>query len=175
MRRPKKRSVAIILVVAALAASLVAVRACDPPAARWAETNGDWLASTSAGLDLEALADRLMNEYDGTAIGLPEAEFSDGGRALPPAQLPAKFRERGGLFGQPQLFVRLDANSKPAVLVVSWGHLRRAILVFRKPPPEPPNGFWVRRVGDRTYVVVEEGDRGQDCKRERGARGVGPG
>ena len=40
--------------------------------------------------------------------------------------------------------------------------LRQAILVFRKPPVDPPHGFRVRQVGRRTYVVADETER-QDC------------
>lgn len=128
----------------------------EPTAEEWVQLNANWLASTSAGPDLEALADRLMKEHAQDAIELPEAEFSSGGRALPVDRLPAKFRERGGSYGEPQLFVRLDANSRPKVLVVSWGHTRQAILVYRTPPAEPPGGLAVRAASARTYVVANE-------------------
>lgn len=128
----------------------------EPTAEEWVQLNASWLASTSAGPELEALADHLMKEHDQDALELPEAEFSNGGRALPVERLPAKFRERGGRFGEPQLFVRLGANSRPEVLVVSWGHTRQAILVYRKPPTVPPRGFAVRAASARTYVVADE-------------------
>ena len=128
----------------------------EPTAEEWVQLSANWLASTSAGPELEALADRLMKEHDPNALELPEAKFSNHGRALPVERLPAKFRERGGNFGEPQLFVRLDPNAKPEVLVVSWGHRRQAILVYRKEPAEPPRGFSVRAATARTYVVADE-------------------
>ena len=70
--------------------------------------------------------------------------------------MAAKFRERGGGYGDPQLFLRLDANSRPELLVVSWGHTRQAILVYRTPPAEPPRGFAVRAASASTYVVADE-------------------
>jgi len=128
----------------------------QPTAEEWVQLNANWLASTPAGPELEGLADQLMKEHEQDAVDLPVAKFSKGGRALPVERLPAKFRERGGTFGKPQLFVRLDTNSKPEVVVVSWGHTRRTILVYRKPPGVPPHGFAVRAASARTYVVADE-------------------
>jgi hypothetical protein len=169
MRFTRKEVLAVSLVAAvSLAALASASRTCAPiwryveetgGAARWVRSTADWLSSTSAGIELEGLADELMKEYHETARALPEAEFSNRGRALPLERLPKKFRDRGGDFYDPQVFVRLDANAKPKVLAVSWGHLRQVILVFRKPPVDPPDGFRVRRVSRRTYVVADETDR----------------
>lgn len=128
----------------------------EPTAEEWVQLNASWLASTSAGTELEALADQLMKVHDQDALELPEAEFSNHGRALPVERLPAKFRERGGGYGEPQLFVRLDANSKPELLIVSWGHMRQSIFVYRTPPTVPPRGFAVRAASARTYVVADE-------------------
>ena len=128
----------------------------QPAGEKWVETTASRLASTTAGAELETLADQLMEQHDQDALGLPEAEFSNGGRALPAERLPAKFRESGGIFTKPQLFVRLDADSKPEVLVVSWGHLRHGIFVYRAPPSEPPRGLSVRAASARTFVVAKE-------------------
>lgn len=161
MGRTKRRILLVGLALVGLAASPLMLRHCasllgEPSFAEWVEMTADWLASTSAGTELEGLADHLMKEHDQDALELPEAEFSNGGRALPVERLPAKFRERGGGFGEPQLFIRLDANSRPELLVVSWGHTRQAILVYRKPPTVPPRGFAVRAASARTYVVADE-------------------
>lgn len=161
MRRTTRRILLFSLALGGLAASLPILRQTasllgEPSAAEWVKMTADWLASTSAGPELEALADHLMKEHDQDALELPEAEFSLGGRALPIKRLPAKFRERAAGYGEPQLFVRLDANSKPELLIVSWGHLRQAILVYRKRPAKPPRGFSVRAASARTYVVADE-------------------
>ena len=126
------------------------------PFSVWAQRNRKWLTGTSAGTELEALARGLMDEYDDRATGLPEAPFSNGGRELPLELLPVKFQERGGAYHEPQLFLRLDAQSKPEVLVISWGHLREAIMVFREPPTTPPRGTLVERATGRIFVVVNE-------------------
>lgn len=140
----------------------------EPSAPGWVRANGEWLTSSSAGREIEQLADRLMMEYSDAAVRLPDAEFSNGGRALPSHRIPEKFRSRGGAFGEPEVFVRLDAESKPAVLVLSWGHLRRALLVFQKAPRDPPRGSSVYRASDRTFVVAYE--VAQDCSSRAGSR-----
>lgn len=161
MRRTATRILLATIALVVLAVSLPTLRLCgtilvEPTATEWVERTADWLASTSSGTELEGLADRLMKEHEKNALELPKAEFSNGGRALGVSQLPAKFRERGGIFGEPQVFLRLDASSKPAVLVVSWGHVRSGILVYRHPPAVPPRGFSVRAASARIYVLADE-------------------
>jgi len=147
-------AVAGLIVVLYIAPALKVLS--EPTSEEWVQITANWLASTSAGPELEGLADQLMKEYEHGAVDLPDAEFSNGGRALPVGRLPAKFIGRGGRFREPQLFVRLDTNSKPHVLVVSWGHTRQAILVYRERPTVPPGGLAMRAATARTYVVAEE-------------------
>lgn len=176
MKRLARRARQVISVIALLAvlllAALAIVRECAPEwelpirpsAAQWVKKNGSWLASGTHRAELEALADKLMQEYAERAIKLPVAKFSNGGRELPVHRLPPKFRERGGGFGEPQVFVRLDSQSSPTVLVISWGHMRRSVFVFREPPAKPPRGSSVRQVGSRVFVIAYEIPDPQTCK-----------
>lgn len=75
-----------------------------------------------------------MSEEGPTSLALPEEPFS-GGRSLAVEKLPVKFRQLGGLFGDhPDLVMRVSDLGSPTEIVVSWGHMRRVIIVFASPP-----------------------------------------
>jgi hypothetical protein len=105
--------------------------------------------------ELQDVSDRLMSEVGTTSSALPEEPFS-GGRSLAIEKLPVKFRQLGGLFGDhPDLVLRASDLGSPTEIVVSWGHMRQAIIVFASPPQDTPEGFFVRKVSDRIYVVAQ--------------------
>jgi len=132
------------------------VRWClgEPGATQGVNDAADKIIACGWGRELIELADQLMEEYASTASTLPIA-FT-GGRLLPPERLPEKFRTLGGIFPDPDLVLRLDSSSKPTEVVISWGHMRHGIIVYAVPPAVPPQGFFVRRVNDRIYVIANE-------------------
>lgn len=129
----------------------------EPGATQGVNDAADALTTANWDEELTVLADQLMDEYGAIASTLPEAEFSSG-YSLPLDRLPPKFYELGGSFRHdPDLILRLDDTiSTPTAIVLSWGHMRHAIIVYAKPPSVPPQGFFVRQVSDRIYVIANE-------------------
>ena len=128
----------------------------EPGATQDVNDTADTLSSSGGSQELQDLADKLMAEYAPLAPTLPEAAFGRG-RSLPVERLPITFRQMGGSFGDnPDLVLRLDSANVPTSVVISWGHLRHAIIVYKQPPTNPPEGFFVRRVTDRIFVVAGE-------------------
>ena len=124
------------------------------PAQR-ANNAADKLISSGWDKELIQLSDQLMIEYAETATTLPEAlHFNQ--LYLPVERLPQKYYELGGMYGTPRLLLRIDSASKPTAVVISWGNMRHAIIVYADTPEVPPEGFYVRRVNDRIYVIANE-------------------
>ena len=134
------------------------VRWClgEPGATQWVNDTADKIISSAWSTELQELADRLLSEFTPLAPTLPDEPFSRG-RSIPLDRLPLKYRQLGGFFGdRPDLVLRTSDNGSPPSLVVSWGHTRRAILIFASRPPSAPQGFFVRKVNDRIYVVANK-------------------
>jgi len=103
--------------------------------------------------ELQDVSDRLISEAAPISSTLPIEPFS-GGRSLAVDKLPLKFRQLGGMYRDPDLVLRLSNDHVGAAVVVSWGHMREAIIIFAVPPAVAPCGFSVRKVSDRIYVVA---------------------
>lgn len=133
------------------------VRFClgEPGATQWVNDTADKIVSSGWTAELQEVSSRLMSEFGLVSATLPEEGFS-GGRSIPLERLPLKFRELGGSYGEPDLALQTKEDGSPVALVVSWGHMRQAILIFASAPLNPPRGFFVRKVDDRIYVVANE-------------------
>jgi hypothetical protein len=133
------------------------VRWClgEPGATQGVNDAADKIIARGWDRELIGLADQLMKEYASTASALSIEPFT-GGRLLPPERLPENFRTLGGGFSDPDFVLRLDSFSRPTEVVISWGHMRHGIIVYAVPPAVPPEGFFVRRVNDRIYVIANE-------------------
>jgi hypothetical protein len=71
--------------------------------------------------------------------------------------MPVKYRRLGGDFGDhPDLVLQVNKDGVPIAVIISWGHMRRSITVFSKPPSAAPQRFFVRKLNDRIYVVAGE-------------------
>lgn len=111
----------------------------------------------SAGWDKElmALSDQLMAEYASTASTLPE-KLVAGKRLVPLARLPQKFHALSEGHGNLELILRSDQGTVPTAVALSWDNGRHEIIVYAQPPTTPPEGFFVRRINDRLYIVASE-------------------
>ena len=116
----------------------------------------DKIISSGWEKDLIVLADTLTSEFGPVRDKLPEAFM--GGRSIPIERLPAQYRQLGGMYVRipPELVLRSSAEGVPAHVVIDWAHMRHAIIVFSTPPSRPPQGFFVRKVNARVYVVANE-------------------
>jgi len=132
------------------------VRWCfgEPGATQRVNDAADKLTSSGWDKELIQLSDQLMIEYAATATTLPKAPFND--RLLPIDRLPQKYHKLGGRFGNPKLVLRVDYASKPTAVVISWANMRHAIITYADPPEVSPEGFFVRQVNDRIYVIANE-------------------
>lgn len=124
-------------------------------AAQGVNDAADKLISSGWDKELIQLSDQLMFEYAETATTLQEAP-SFNHRYLPIERLPQKYYGLGGEFNTPRLLLRVDSSSKPTAVVISWGNMRHAIIIYAVPQEVPPDGFYVRRVNDRIYVIANE-------------------
>ena len=164
----KRRHLVAILIVGALAVAAFGIvpvlrrsapgriiRWClgEPLATQQVNDAADRLISSGWDQELIDLSDQLMDEYASTASTLPKGADR---RSLPLDRLPRKLRELGGMYGEPELIVRLDDASTPTEIMISWGNMRHVIIVYAEPPAVPPSGFFVRQVNDRIYVVANE-------------------
>lgn len=128
----------------------------EPGATQTVNDAAEWLLSSGGDKELTDLADQLMADYAGTAITL-EPEEVIGGRLIPLNHIPNKFHDLGGdLLGDPILALRLNETDTPAELVLSWGNMRHSIIVYAESPSQAPEGFFVREVSDRIYVIANE-------------------
>lgn len=114
----------------------------------------DALLATGANTRLHVFADRILELYLPMATRLPNAPHS---RArLVPESIPDEFLRMHGGFGKQDLLLRVQTITRPAAVILSWGHMRHAIFVYATPPSTPPAGSFVREVDDRTYVIANE-------------------
>ena len=128
----------------------------EPGATRDVNDAADVLERRESCRKLEAVADTIIRTYGSSAATLSKAEF-DVGREVPLERLPGRFHNLGGSWrDSPQVILRLDQAAKPTQVRLHWGHGRHAVVVFAKPAPKPPVGFYVRSVSPRTYVVANE-------------------
>jgi hypothetical protein len=127
----------------------------EPGATQWVNDTVDKIMYSGETAEIEDLADRLMREFGPESPQLPKEPYSDD-RALPLDRLPAKYRKLGGLFGDPDLILKVDEKGIPTAVIISWGHMRRSITIFSAPPPTLPQGFFARELNSRIYVVAGE-------------------
>ena len=99
------------------------------------------------------LSKQLMTDYTPIANTLPEVAT---GKLLPQEKLPQKFHELGGMYAQPQLILRSDNSSQGEAIILSWGNMRHGIIIYSQPPKVSPEGFFVRQVNERIYVIANE-------------------
>jgi hypothetical protein len=127
----------------------------EPGATQWVHDTADKIVSSGSATELHEVSGKLMSEFGPIATTLPNEPFSRG-RLLAIDRLPAKYRKLGGIYGDPDLVLRVNEDGSPVAIVISWGHMRQAIILFANPPLTPPQGYFVRRVNERTYVVANE-------------------
>jgi len=120
---------------------------------QWVNDTERSIISPACVAELQEISDRLISEAAPISSTLPIEPFS-GGRSLAIENLPLKYRQLGGIYGDPDLVLRVSDAHTDAKIVVSWGHMREAIIIFARPPAVAPRGFSVRKVSDRIYVVA---------------------
>lgn len=127
----------------------------EPVATQDINDAADKIIASAWESELLALSDQLMMEYGPIATSLPYEMFGDG-YLLPLKKLPEKFHELGwSRSGDPAFILRVDEKtSKPTEIVLSWGNMRHAVIIYAQPPTVAPQGFFVRQVGDRIYIVA---------------------
>lgn len=113
----------------------------------------DMIESEGWADDLEKLADDLTAEFQPVRENLPHAFI--GGRLIPIDRLPAKYRKLGGRPTRHLEFV-LGEGQWASRVMLSWAHLRFAVVIFAEPPQKLPKGHHVRRVGKRVFVIANE-------------------
>lgn len=128
----------------------------EPGAVQWVNDTAGTLRDSDLGERFERLAGSLLQEYETSAASLPAAPHSQG-RLVPLARLPAEMRGLGGTYGDPELVLRLGDALEPVAVVVSWGHMRQAIVFLKDPNASAPEGFFVRRITSQLYVLAREG------------------
>ena len=101
----------------------------------------DKLISSGWDKELIQLSDHLMIEYAATATTLQQQSANH--HLLPIERLPQKYHELGGTYGTPRLLLQVDSASKPTAVVISWGNMRHAIIVYADPLKVSPEGFFV--------------------------------
>lgn len=128
----------------------------EPGATQNVNDAADALEEMGVYRELETIADTLFQDYVDTASTLPQATFGSG-RQVPLERLPEQFHSLGGSWRQPPDVILRDSESLEArQLRLHWGNGRHAIVVFEAPPPQIPEGFYVRKVSPRTYVIANE-------------------
>ena len=134
------------------------IRFClgEPGATQDVNDAADKIISSGWEKDLIVLADTLTSEFGPVKDKLPEAFM--GGRSIPIEKMPARYRQLGGTYSRipPELVLRSSEEGVPSQVVIDWAHMRHAIIVFSTPPSQPPQGFFVRKVNARIYVVANE-------------------
>ncbi|AFY40162.1 hypothetical protein Lepto7376_4026 [[Leptolyngbya] sp. PCC 7376] len=106
-------------------------------------------------LALEEIADEIFLDYATTVSTLPESMY--GGWQVPIERLPERFHDLGGSwFQSPDLLLNDSESLEDRQLRLWWGNGRHGVLVFATPPVHPPEGFYVREVSPRTYVIANE-------------------
>ena len=136
------------------------VRWClgKPGATQGVNDAADKILSSGWEKDLTNMADALMIEFTPIATNLPEAFM--GGRSIPAEKLPTQYRQLGGIYSRlnvvPELVLRQGQLGDPDQIVIDWAHMRHAIMIYAVPPHDSPTGFYVRKVGNRIFVVADK-------------------
>jgi hypothetical protein len=50
----------------------------------------------------------------------------------------------------------VNSAFKPTAVIISWGNTRHIIVIYADPPKVSPEGFFVRQVTDRIYVIAND-------------------
>ena len=130
----------------------------EPGATQSVNDAADLIIASGWEPELLSLSDQLMAEYGPIATTLPEEMFA-GGYSIPLERLPQKFHALRWATSNspPNLVLRLDeTTATPTAIILSWGNMRHAVIVYAQPPTVTPQGFFVRQVGDRIYVIANE-------------------
>jgi hypothetical protein len=131
----------------------------EPGSTQWVNDTVDQVTYLQETAELQDIGDRLISEFSPISSTLSEETYSvySGGKSIPLDKLPIKYRQLGGMFGDhPDLVLQVNKDGVPIAVIISWGHMRRSITIFSKPPSPPPQGFFVRKLNDRVYVVAGE-------------------
>lgn len=129
----------------------------EPGATQSVNDAADLIIASGWEPELLLLSEQLIAEYGPTATTLLEVFTNH--YLLPVERLPQKFHELGWFVStrEPQLILRTDeTTATPTAMVLSWGNMRHAVIVYAQPPTVAPQGFFVRQVGDRIYVIANE-------------------
>ena len=109
--------------------------------------------------DLIELSDSLIRKFGMThSNDLPESFM--GGHLIPVGELPARYRQLGGIYSrmgmEPEFALRPRDAEGPDRIVIDWAHMRHAVIIYSERPMASPTGFHVRKVSDRIDVVADE-------------------
>jgi hypothetical protein len=151
---------------AAIAIALAGFSCADSSVTRWlageplatqrVHETADALAGAPMGQQLEQRADEIITNHLSVASTLPRAEHGRG-HLVPPTEIPAELiPPDGGFGGAPEILLRIGRDEEPPAVILSWGHMRHAVIVYATAPESPPTGFLVRSVSRRTWVVANE-------------------
>ena len=131
----------------------------EPGATQWVNDTVDQVTYLQETVELQDIGDRLISEFGPISSTLLEEPYSvySGGKSIPLDNMPVKYRQLGGVFGDhPDLVLQVNKDGVPIAVIISWGHMRRSITIFSKTPSAAPQGFFVRKLNDRVYVVAGE-------------------
>jgi len=129
----------------------------DPDAVQEVNATADWIIQAKTVGELERFADDLMHEFPPRP---PKSQQPD--QSVPPERLPMRFWRLGG-----------DTVEAPTAIYVTptpsvhlyWARFASAghdVLIFDKPPSDPPQGFFGRRISPRVFIVSRSGNRAYD-------------
>lgn len=127
----------------------------EPGATQDVNDAADTILSRKWEEDLELFAGQMIKEFETKKDTFPPAFM--GGYLLPTDRLPAHYRKLSPLFLpglEPELVMKLSGDSTETQIVIDWAHMRHAVIIYAKPPKQCPEGFYIRKVNERIYVVA---------------------
>jgi hypothetical protein len=135
----------------------------EPGATQDVNDAADMIETEGWADDLEKLADDVTTEFVPVREKLPKAFV--GGRLIPIGRLPSRFLELGGTWSDRNFEFVLGEAPWTSLVMLSWGHLRHAVIIFPEAPSAAPVGFHVRRVSERVFVVADFRLRSRESRR----------
>jgi hypothetical protein len=137
-------------------ASVTRWLAGEPLATQRVDEAADALEGTTMGRQLEQRVEEILAAYLPVASTLPRAEHVRG-HLVPPNEIPQELiPPDGGFGGAPDILLRSGDDTEPPAVILGWGHMRHAVIVYANAPDRAPAGFFVRSVSPRTWVVANE-------------------
>jgi hypothetical protein len=131
------------------------VRWClgEPGATQFVNDAAEEILSSGWDTQLVELSNQIMDESVSNASTLPVDPYT-GGRLLSLDRIPPKLKKLSKILGNLDEVLLLCNDTAPAKLVLSWGHRRYDIIIYAEAPSAFPEGFFVRKVRDRVYIIA---------------------